>query len=217
MKTEYKKPQISAFIQTIVNAYGLDYGHVKATLTVNHPELFKKECCANCGASMEMTVYNADVFSAILLKKVAEAVRENIRKGVPFTEANMIHVPTLATTDAIRHRTTICKYLNYLQQPPSKKNSGYWLVTNWGWKALRGEAVPCEVKVFRGELVSREDDNGKRKTTTLGDLFSGYNERMATALERRDAVQEDYRADVRDYNKIEWAQFSNDFATPNLI
>lgn len=200
MKTEYRQPNISTFVHTICSLNNLDYALVKAQLQVNHPDLFKKETCANCEASMEMTVYNADVFSAILLKKVAEAVRENLRKGIPFTEANMIHVPTLATTDAIRHRTTICKYLNYLQQPPSKKNSGYWLITQWGWKALRGERVPCEVKIFRKKLQERSD-----KTTTLGELFAGYEERMATALERREAVQEDYRADVRDYDKLHWS------------
>lgn len=204
MKTEYRKPNIATFVQTICDLNNLDYGLVKAQLTVNHPDLFKKETCANCEASMEMTVYNADVFSAILLKKTAEAVRDKLRKGVPFTEANMVHIPTLATTDAIRHRTTICKYLNYLQQPPNKKNSGYWVITQWGWKALRGEKVPCEVKIFRKKLQERSS-----KLTTLSQLFDGYNDRMASSTERRDAVQEDYRADVRDYDKQEWSSLGD--------
>lgn len=212
MKTEYKKPEISVFIQTICSAYKLDYAHVKATLTVNHPELFKKDECANCGASMEMTVYNADVFSALLLLKTATAVRHRLQQGIPFTEANMIHVPTLDTTDAIRHRTSICKYLNYLQQPKNKKNSGYWVITQWGWKALRGEKVPSEVKVFRGKMVERSD-----KLTTLSRLFQDYEERVEGALAKRKMVQDDYRSDVRDYKKTEWSQFSDDYATPNLI
>lgn len=209
-KVDYKKPKMSQYIRTICDKFDLDYGHVRAVLQVNHPELFQKEHCANCNASMKVEVYRADVFTAILLLKTAEVVRHNVSKGMNFTEANMVHVPTLPTTDAIRHRTTIARYLNYMQQPKTKRNSGYWVITHWGWKALRGDPVPHEVKIFRKKLVERSDS-----TTTLAGMFRDYEGRVEQSLERRQAVENDYRADVRTYDPIEWVKLEQ-YAGANL-
>lgn len=200
---EYKKPHISAYIQTIASAFNLDYDHVKATLLHAHPELQNRKECANCGASMGVNVYKADILNALLLLKCAEAVRARIDKGLPFTEANLVHLPSLPTTDAVRKRASQLAALNYIHQPKGKSRTGFYLITTWGWAALRGEQVPKSVHVFRGEIVERSEEK-----TTLGEMFRTHTDKVQKALAARKAVENDYRADVSGYDVCTWQTIS---------
>ena len=100
------------------------------------------------------------------------------------------------------HNTTLSSYLDFVWQPKKWRNSGYWLVTRWGWKALRGDPVPRQAKYFRGELIERSAE-----TTTLQEMFKTHQEEVDRAFARGRAVKSDYRADVAGYDPAEWAEF----------
>lgn len=155
--------------------------------------------CFNCSAKMEIIEHTAGLFEALLLLRMAEQVRKNLEAGMPFTQANLIHIPTLDTTDAIRHRVTIASYLNLVKQPEDAKNSGYWLITQWGWKALRGESVPKTVQYFRRKLIGRGEE-----VTTLPEMFRTHREQVEAAIANRKNVRSDHRSETRDYNPRDW-------------
>lgn len=209
--TEYKKGKVGDLVHFICEAYKLEEKEVRANLIVNFPELTDKSLCANCKASMKIDLYEPDILDALLLLSMGRAVRENVRKGVPFTEANIVHVPTLPTTDAIRHRTTRCSYLNYIKQPDHIRNSGNWLITQWGWALLRGDAVPKTVRYFRGELVDRGEG-----TVTLSQMFQVHTDKVQAALARRGEYKNDLRSHFSDYNPGEWRGFGG-FSEGSLL
>ncbi len=195
---EYKKGKFGAVVEAICDKYKLDKMEVRAFLFTNFPDFNKKEWCTNCGASMAIDQYSPDILDALLLIEMGRAVKER-KKTLSFTEANLIHVPTLSTTDAIRHRTTRCSYLNYIKQPEGSKNSGNWLITDWGWKALRGEPVPKNVRYFRGQLVDRGNE-----TITLPQMFKVHVDKVREAIARRKKPVSDHTAEVQRYNPREW-------------
>lgn len=203
MSKDYRRPNLAQYVRFICEKHDLNYDYVKAQLTTAYPELRDKTTCANCGANMEIKIHRADIATALLLIKMAEQVRSNLQKGIPFTEANLVHTPTLPTTDAIRHRTTIASYLNFVKQPDDKKKSGHWLITNWGWAALRGEQVKATATEFRGEIIERSEE-----TITLGEMFKVHTDKVERALAARKAVKADYRADVREYDLNTWVEVS---------
>jgi len=196
---KHQAGKIGIMVHVIADIYNLDEGHVRATLARNFPELKDKSKCANCGANMEINKYTAGILNTLLILKMAEEVRHRLRKGIPFTEANKIHVPSLQTTDGVKHSVTIASYLNLVIQPKEWSATGYWLITNWGWKALRGGAVPKQAIFFRGDLLERS-----RETTTLKEMFTTHTDKIKSAIERRKKVGQDYRADVSGYDPIEW-------------
>lgn len=178
----------------------LDY--LMATLESNVPELKNKKECINCGRSMEHYLVKADILNGVLLKRCAEKVRENIRKGIPFTEANMILVTELDTSNAVIRRASQLKFLNLIQQPKNKQRTGYYVITNWGWKLLGGGEVPKSVTMFNGKIVSRSED-----TITLEQMFKQHRLKISEAVARRRKVRNDYRADVSDYDPTEWTEY----------
>ena len=89
-----------------------------------HPELEDKTKCPNCESSMLERIYEPTLFHGLLLLAMAREVRSRQEKGATFTDANNIHIPTLATTDAIRHSITQASYLNLVAQQKKAKNSG---------------------------------------------------------------------------------------------
>lgn len=197
-----EKGKLKDIFGFIANRFNIEPDYLRAVLITNFPELKDKSTCANCGASMEISLYSPDILDALLLLKIAEEVRNRMKKGMSFTEANLVHVPTLLTTDGIRHRTTRCSYLNYIKQPKEVSNTGNWLITQWGWKALRGEPVPKTVRYFRGKLIDRGEE-----TITLSGMFQIHRDKVQEAIARRKKVRSDYVAEVKDYNPSEWAEF----------
>ena len=196
---QYKDPNLAKYVRKICDTFNLDYEYVKATLIATYPELKDRSVCANCSASMVVNEYKADILNAVLLLKCAEQVYKNMEAGKPFTEANLVHVPSLPTTDAVRRRSSQLAALNYLHQPKGKKRTGYYLITTWGWAALRGDAVPKSVHVFRGEIVKRSEE-----TTTLAEMFRTHKDKVENAIKARKTVENDYRADVGGFNVNTW-------------
>lgn len=194
---------VDSICKIVTDTKSTDPKYIWANLIRLYPSLTDDSKCANCGAKMEVKEYTADILNSVLLLKMAVVVREHMRAGKPFTEANLVYTPDLPTSDAVRHRTTICQYLNYIKQPDSKRNTGYWVITNWGWKVLRGEPVPRTVKYFRKKLQSRSEE-----TITLGETFKIHKDKVDKAVALRKEVEADYRADVRSYDPTEWAELA---------
>lgn len=125
--------------------------------------------CANCGASMVDEIYSLDCLDAAFIFEMGKAVRERVRKNLSFTEANQVHTPTLAATDAIRHRTTKCAKLGLVAKvlgADGKQVQGYWVITARGFAFLRGEPVPRQVAVWRRKIQERFQE-----TTTIDQVL----------------------------------------------
>lgn len=167
------------------------------------PGLLKKDKCPNCGATMKVDVYIPDMLDAILLMSVGEAVKANLKAGMSFTEANAVHVPSLPVSDAIRHRTTRCSYLNYLKQPLNLRQTGKWVITTWGWRALRNEPVPKKVKYFRGQMI----EDSREGQITLQEMMTNHKQKVEEAIKRRKTPQTDHREWVQRYNPADWIEY----------
>lgn len=178
-----------------------DFDRLHATIATALPGYGDRSSCFNCGHNMEVTEYTAGIVEAILLLKMAVEVRHRMLT-MPFTEANVIHVPTLATTDAVRHSITRASYLGLVAQPPKFKGSGHWVITHWGWKMLRGESIPRKTRYWRGKLIDRSEDQ-----TTLAGMFQTHTELIKKALARRKQIDNDYRADIGAYTPSDWISF----------
>ena len=146
-------------------------GYLRAMVARNWEALNKKEECPNCDASMIESVPRLDFHNAVLLKRMGDEVKQKLRQGVEFKEANAVHVVSLNTSDAIRHRTTMCRTLGLIAKVRNEKGGHDtkrgWLITKRGWDALRGEAVPAEVVVFRNKIEERSDE-----MITLREVFA---------------------------------------------
>jgi len=175
--------------------------HLHATLGVNLEGYGKRDKCFNCKRSMKISVYTADLLDALLLLAMAKEVKKNLAKGMAFTDANKVHLPTLKTTNGITKRNTKCDYLGFLKQPENWRGSGYWLLTTWAWKALGGEKVPKSVKYWEGNLIGRSEE-----LTTLSDMFRLHGDLVKSQIALRKAVRSDYRADFQDYNPGDWSE-----------
>lgn len=148
-----------------------DYSTLHSRLAAALPGYGRRDECFNCKRSMEIDVFIADYSDARLLLLVAEAVRERVRAGMPFTEANLIRVQDLKTTLSIKCRTTQCRYLGFLHQPKEHRNKGQWLITKWGWALLRGAPLPRTARYWDGKFLDRGDE-----LTTLGEMFRTRND-----------------------------------------
>ena len=173
-----------------------------ATVSTAWKDLKDKKKCPNCGAPVHAQRYSAGPGVALLLLKMAKEVRHRTNKGIPFTEANKVHIDSLDIATPIKKKQSVAKYLNLIQQPPKWRKSGYWLITNWGWKALRGEPIPKYVTVFRGKVEERSEE-----TITLQEMLNQHKENVERAIALRKAVETDYRADVREYDAPQWAEY----------
>lgn len=191
--------------------------HTKSPEVFRTPDLIRQEVarvwpaikdpstCANCGSNMQIGIVTASVFHAILLLEMAKAVREEIRKGVPFTEANRIHIDRLSIATSIKKQQSNAGYLNLIVQPKGTKSSGYWTITTRGWAALRGDPIARSVKHWRKEIIERSQE-----TTTLGEMMRTYNDKIAEQIRYGRAVKQgDHRRHTDAYDPIEWAEYDS--------
>lgn len=181
-----------------------DEERLKSTLIANVPELQDRAHCANCGRGMKIQIYRADLHAALFLLAMARQVRENLHKGMTFTEANKVHVPSLPVTNAVSKHITHCDYLGFVKQAPELKGTGYWSITSWGWRALRGEAVPAYAKYWAGNMIGRAET----ETVTLAGMFRVHKELVEKAIARRKEVRSDHRGAFADYNPAEWSEIA---------
>lgn len=199
----HAKGIISDLVGDICLTYGLDEAEVKSRLVARYPQLTNKAQCPNCQAHMDIDEFKAGAGEAQLLIRMAQEVRKKTSAGVPFTEANKVHVPTLDAPDQIRHACTRAAYLNLIKQPEDMSNSGYWLITSWGWKALRGEAIPKSVQYFRKQLIARSSE-----TTTLPEMLRTHIDKAKRAAARRREVETGIPELLEKYSPREWVEFA---------
>ena len=119
-----------------------DVDYLMAVLRSSFPEITDRTQCPNCGTSMKIVVYTADLHDALLILAMARKVRQNRNAGMNFTDANKIHMPTLQVSNTTIKRQTKCDYLGLMKQPDTLRNTGYWVLTHWAWKALKGHSIP---------------------------------------------------------------------------
>ncbi len=179
-----------------------DQDRLWATVRHNIPDLQDVSKCM-CGRSMKVSLYEADLHDALLILAMARVVRENVRKGMSFTEANKVHIPTLQATQATLKRQTKCDYLGLIKQQKNWSGTGFWCLTRWAWQALRGDPIPKAVKYWEGQLLGRS-----KAMTTLGEMFENHKELVRLALAKHKAVKADYRAKFEDYDRSEWVDFA---------
>ena len=168
------------------------------------PQLGKdSRWCGNCGASMVEEIYSLDCIDAVFMFEMGKSIKERLRKGIILNEANQVHVPTLATTDAVRHRTTKCAKLGLVAKikgENGKQVKGRWLITSRGFSFLAGESVPRRVAVWRRKIQERFTE-----TITIGQAMKA---RLET-VERSKKVDRniDVRNMVIDYRREDWFEF----------
>lgn len=164
----------------------------------------KMENCFNCGRSMEIVERTADMHVALLLICMAREVRRKMaEEDMSFTEANLVHIPKLATTDAIRHQSTIASYLGLIKQPEKAKHTGYWAITSWGWKALRGEPIPRSARYWNKIFLGRSEE-----TITLPEMFRVHSEQVKRAMSLKRKIKADFTSEILLYNPRDWAQYA---------
>jgi len=206
---EYYGGRIKSLVETVVLAVK-QYPEMLEDTTKLHTLLKEKverygdpKCCFNCRRSMKITGYVADVLDAVLILKMAEVVRDNVGKGMTFTQANKVHIPSLKVTNAIVKRQTKCDYLGLIKQPPELARTGYWVLTSWAWRALQGHPIPRVANYWDGRLISRSEEQ-----VTLSGMFSTHVDLVRKAIALRKNVRSDYVIDVKDYHPQDWANFS---------
>lgn len=178
--------------------------YCRAILSREISGLTNREVCPNCGASMAEYVFPFDTLDALLLLSMAKKIRDKRSAGISFNQANQVHVQSLQTSLAIKCRTTMCSKLGLVAKVKNDNGSharGVWLITERGWKALRGEPVPAFVKVFRGHIEERFDH-----TTTMQDIFIGSKDHLSKVLRDKRNIDDhyDYRSEIDNYSASDW-------------
>jgi len=203
MSKEFNQGKIKPLIKIIAQILEQDpylhkdYDKLIAKVEAEVPELKDKTKCPNCDASMTQYVYNLNVLGTALVINMAKAVREATRAGKSFTEANIVHIPTLPTSDAIRHKTTHCAKLGLIAKyiKDGRQIKGMWVITKRGFAALKGEEIPNGIIVWRGRTIERPDN-----MTTFAKVRARH--------ERKVGENNNYCAEVMDYNPNDWIGFA---------
>ena len=165
-------------------------------------ELKDRSICGGCGRSMKITIYEADLHDALLILTMAREVKINLSKGMSFTDANKVHIPTLQATQATLKRQTKCDYLGLVKQPENWRGTGFWLLTGWAWKAMRGEQISKAAKYWEGNFLGRSE-----RMTTLSEMFENHRSLVQLAIAKRKIIKADYRAKFEDYKSSDWIDF----------
>lgn len=154
------------------HANNTDY--IMACLYQSMPELRDKTHCPNCEASMAQHNPQIAYHQAKLLRAMARKVRDNLEKGMPFTEANKVHVQKQLDVDfATMGCTAICRQLGLIAKVMTKAGKHDikkgWAITKRGWEFLSNEPVPKEVVVFRNKIIDRSQE-----TVTIEEILNGH-------------------------------------------
>lgn len=204
---QYKIPKIKTIVDFICEKHNLDKVRVIGELKVQFPELWIKERCANCDASMAIYTYKVDVVSLVLLKRMSDVFRKNMLDGAKFSDANKIHIASEIEGYSIASHQSIVAKLGLIAKIRGKDGkhitSEGWLITKRGFDCLRGERVPKSVSVFRNKIVERSDE-----TTTMAETFAEYKKDL-------------FKSEIAGYSASSWYTindyFPNDFVVTDEI
>ena len=179
-----------------------DVSYIRAMLVSKYPDIFNREFCPNCGASMEEYIFYFDILDAALLYAMAKEFRKRRQSGLDFTVSNQIHIPSLACSHAIKCRTTQSSKLGLVAKVKNANGrhaKGMWCITDRGFSALRGEKVPAQVKVWRGEIQERFDN-----TISIGEAILVHKHNVEDHIRRNKNTKRDYRSEFSDYQATDW-------------
>jgi hypothetical protein len=158
--------------------------------------------CPNCGAGMVEFIFSIDCLDVVLLYEMAKVVRDNVYKGQRFSEANQVHVPSLATHHSVKCRTTKCSKLGLIakvREANGRHKQGFWLITTRGWDFLKGEPVPAKVAVFRKKIIERFNE-----IITIDEA-----KKVRYNLIKSQNKKEYIENALRDFDKSQWYDFRN--------
>ena len=213
MSKEYNPGKIKPMIKIIASIIHKEPGLLRkpseyliARVEEEIPELKNKTRCANCDAPMIQYSYDLNVINTSLVIIMAKEVRKRLNKGMPFTEANQVHVPTLNATDSARHKTTDCAKLGLLAKHlvDGKHERGMWVITKRGFTALKGEEVPTGYIVWRGKIIDRPGN-----MTTFAQVRSKYKIKVDSYIKKYNQLpKKNYHKDVIDYSVNDWIGFA---------
>ena len=174
-----------------------------ASLCASIPGFEDRTHCINCGASMAEYIRELDIFAAILLKGMGRIVKQRVEAGMPFTEANKVHIAGEQSipfgSKLYANITSKLGLIAKLKEPGKSR----WVITKRGFAALRGEAVPARVVIFRGRILERPEE-----TTTLQEVFTRHTTRMRELEKRGKSTRGDRRAEYADYDPNEWVKIA---------
>ena len=191
VKTYHDKPEVIEAMKMIRGLYESS-GHPKR--------------CANCDASMAMYVFHFDCLDTILLEKMAIEVRNRLNKGMDFTIANQVHIPSLPTYHSVKCRTTQSSKLGLVAKLKDKKGKqpgGMWVITERGWEALRGDPVPAQVTVWRGSIEERFDQR-----ITIQEARRIHIDKIEAILKKNRQPKHDYRIALTEYKPADWVDIA---------
>lgn len=206
-------------IDLVIRTKTNDPKYINANLVNVFPELKEKERCLNCGANMIQDVYIFDCMDAWLLIEMGKAIKKRFDSGLQFTVANQIRVQDLPVSYSAKSRTTQMSKLGLMTQLQAKNKAdklvnvpGVWVITQSGWKALRGEPVRRRVAVWRGIIQERYAD----EVITITEAFQVNKDKVEDLKLRNKAVKSDYRFMFEQYSPQSWQQFG-DTVRGNLL
>jgi hypothetical protein len=166
--------------------------------------LHDKSTCPNCKASMVSYWFEFDTSDAAMLISMSRIVRARIEKGILFTEANQVHVPSMITSSyTMKSRTSKMSKLGLVAKvlKDGKHVGGYWLITRRGWTALANAPVPKKVEVFRNEIIERAEG----ETITISQVFAQWKSKHSDMVKRGKKVKTDYTDEITEYqNHNDW-------------
>lgn len=171
-----KLPKLWDYLVTLhketPQAFSADGAYLRAIVAQRWKELDKKAHCPNCAASMQQYDTSFDYFDAKLVEAMGAVVKAKLHKGLPFTQANMVHIQKETDADyTTKSRQTKCRTLGLvakvIKEDGTHDQELGWVITKRGWALLRGEAIPKKIVVFRNEIIKHYPE-----TTTMAEVMA---------------------------------------------
>lgn len=204
MANQYKKPKIKEIIEYICEQNNLNLQSVVADIGKKFPQLFNRERCANCDASMVIYEHRLDTLDLLLLQGMGRIFKENYLKSKDFTESNKVHIQSqLNDYYSVPSRSTQCRFLGLIakvkDKDTGKQISGTWCITRRGFDCLMGKEVPKSVYTFRNRIVKHGEE-----LATMHEIYDNYKGK-------------DYKDELKKYNKSSWYNVDSFYPSDFLL
>lgn len=106
--------------------------------------------CPCCGHKLAIYKYKANKSAAVMLRKIADRVRDSGSKQVNYDDIPVPHA-LHSQRSKLRQHGLIAKY---------KENGTHvanmWVITNKGWDWLTGKPIPAVVMVFDNQVLGHD-------------------------------------------------------------
>lgn len=109
-----------------------------------------KGYCPCCGHKLAIYKYRANHSAAIMLRKIADRVRDSGSKQVNYDDIPVPHA-LHSQRSKLRQHGLIAKY-----KEDGKHVANMWVITNKGWDWLTGKPIPAVVLVFDNQVLGHE-------------------------------------------------------------